>query len=76
MTCHICKGTMIPDTATYMTETKNSVIVIKNVPCKKCNQCGETFFDGTTVKRLEKLAEALGNPVTEVAVLNYDNVVA
>ncbi len=38
--------------------------------------CGETVFDGTTIKQIEKLTNALGAPVTEVAVLNYNNVVA
>ena len=76
MTCIFCKGTMVSDTTTYMTEINNSVIVIKNVPCQKCTQCGETFFDGATVKQLEKLTDSLGNPVTEVAVLNYNNIVA
>ncbi len=76
MTCFFCKGKMISATTTYMTESDGCVLVIKNVPCLKCTQCGETVFDGTTIKQIEKLTNALGAPVTEVAVLNYNNVVA
>ena len=39
MTCFFCKGTMKPDTSTYMEDLVNCIVIIKNVPCNKCSQC-------------------------------------
>lgn len=49
MKCFLCKGDMINSTTTYMTTYNNCYIIIKNVPCQKCNQCGEEYIDGITM---------------------------
>ena len=41
MKCFLCKGDTVKSTTTYMTAYKNCYIIIKNVPCQKCSQCGE-----------------------------------
>ena len=43
MTCFMCKGMLEKSTTTYMTECNGCYIIIKNVPCKKCTQCGEEY---------------------------------
>ena len=45
MKCFLCKGDTVKSTTTYMTAYKNCYIIIKNVPCQKCSQCGEEFCD-------------------------------
>ena len=76
MKCFYCKGDMIKGTSAYTAELNGRVIVVKNVPCMKCIQCGETVFDGTTAARLEALIDQLSSNAAEFAVLNYDNIVA
>lgn len=71
MTCFYCKGNMIESTTTYMVDLEKCIIIVKNVPCKKCSQCGEIVFDGTVVTKLEQITEQLENVMTEVAVVNY-----
>ena len=41
MTCFFCKGEMKPSTTIHTVQLENCVVVIKNVPCMKCEQCGE-----------------------------------
>ena len=41
MTCFYCKGNIESSTTTYMTDYQGCYIIIKNVPCEKCSQCGE-----------------------------------
>ena len=36
MTCPLCKGEMKPGTTIHTVQLKNCVVVIKNVPCLKC----------------------------------------
>ena len=41
MTCFYCKGNIESSTTTYMTDYQGCYIIIKNVPCEKCSQCGQ-----------------------------------
>jgi len=71
MTCFICKGTMIESTTTYMEDLGNCIVIIKNVPCNKCDQCGEVSYSGSTVRRIENIINTLKDSLTEVAIVNY-----
>ncbi len=41
MTCFTCKGNKQKSITSFMTEYDGCYIIIKNVPCSKCSQCGE-----------------------------------
>ena len=42
MKCLACKNeTMIDSKTTYFAHLPNCYLIIENVPCKKCSQCGE-----------------------------------
>lgn len=74
MNCFLCKGNVEKSTTTYMTEHENCYIIIKNVPCKKCSQCGEEFINGITLHNIEKILEKVKGLLTEIAVIDYDKV--
>ncbi|MFW5670599.1 MAG: YgiT-type zinc finger protein, partial [Acetivibrio ethanolgignens] len=39
--CMFCKGNVTKESlTTHVVNYKNCVIVIKNVPCEECEQCG------------------------------------
>jgi len=46
-------------------------VIIKNVPCHKCKQCGEVVYNALVVERLEQITEQLEKTLTEIAVVNY-----
>lgn len=71
MTCFYCKGSLIDTTTTHVVEIGERVIIIRHVPCQKCKQCGEVFFNGTVVERLEQITDQLEKSLTEIAVVNY-----
>ena len=48
MTCPLCKGEMKPGTTIHTVQLKNCVVVIKNVPYLKCEQCGEVVLCSVT----------------------------
>ena len=76
MTCFYCKGDMLDSTTTYVEDLGNCIIIIRNVPCSKCSQCGEFSYNGTVLKQLEKIVDQLKNSLTEVAIVNYKPSVA
>ena len=43
--CMFCKcDTVRESITTHVVNYKNCVIVVKNVPCEECEQCGEKFY--------------------------------
>lgn len=76
MTCFYCKGDMVSGHTTHVVDMGKCIIIIKNVPCMKCTQCGEVVYTGIVVKELERITAMLEAPLTEIAVVNYRDSVA
>ena len=72
MTCFTCKGEITKSTTTYMTECNGCFLIIKNVPCSKCTQCGEEYLNGLTLQKIERILEKLKAALTEVAIVDYN----
>ena len=74
--CFYCKGTLKNDTTVHFTNLDSCMVIIKNVPCQTCEQCGEVVYSGTIIRRLEQIVKTLKNSLTEIAVVNYSDNVA
>lgn len=57
MKCCYCKGDMTNSTATYFTELENTIVIIKNVPCFRCSQCGEVIYPAPVLERVENIID-------------------
>lgn len=71
MTCFFCKGKMAESTTIHTVELDNCIVVIKNVPCMKCSQCGEVVINGEVAARIEEIVAGFEKALTEIAVVNY-----
>ena len=71
MTCFFCKGTMTEGTTIHTVELQKCIVVIKNVPCMKCEQCGEVFINAEVASRIEEIVAGFEKALTEVAIVNY-----
>ena len=71
MTCMFCKGDMADSTTTFMVQLDNCIVIVKNVPCHKCSQCGEESFSFEVTQRLEIIVDRCKDALTEIAVVNY-----
>lgn len=69
MFCH-CKETKY-STTTHVVTFQNCVIVVKNVPCLECVQCGETFFIDDVMEQLDKIVIQARQVVSEVIITDY-----
>lgn len=72
MNCFSCKGSLQESTTTYMTEYNGCYIIIKNVPCRKCTQCGEEYLNGITLQKIESIIARLKDLLIEVAIVDYN----
>ena len=53
--CIFCKGKIGKGRTDYIENNKKHVILIRDVPCEKCGQCGETYFDHNIVQAIERI---------------------
>ena len=73
MTCFFCKGTLVDGTTTHVTDVGERAIIIRGVPCLKCDQCAEVSYTGTIFEELENIIDTLRNSLLEVAIVNYSD---
>lgn len=71
MICFLCKGDLQPGSTIHSEQAGDAVVLVKNVPCLKCSQCGETVYSGEVLRRLEQILDAAHNDMAEIAVLSY-----
>jgi YgiT-type zinc finger domain-containing protein len=72
MKCGICKAETEQKFVTYTEDINNSVVVIRNVPATVCTECGNIWYTGIVVARLEEIVDRIiKSMITGVAVVNY-----
>ena len=71
MKCFYCKGMQRNNITTHVVKLKTCIIIIKNVPCTECIQCGATFYDNDVALQLEKIVKEMKTTITEIAIVNY-----
>lgn len=70
--CKLCKCKRIKNSfTTHVVNYNNSVIIIKNVPCEECEQCGEIFYSDEVAEQLEKLVAAAKGLLQDISVIDY-----
>ena len=71
--CIFCGSKIKKDVREYIEKQGNLVVLIKNVPCEACLQCGEIYFDTNTAIGIEKILANVGSDTEDIAltVLDY-----
>ncbi len=54
-----------------MVNVQNCTIIIKNVPCLECEQCGEKYYTDEVAERLENIIRIPEPLIQELAILDY-----
>ena len=74
MKCLVCKsGTMIDSFETYFAKLKTGYVIIENVPCKKCEQCGEILFSASVIEKIENLIDNIEKISSKIFILDYSS---
>ena len=73
--CMYCKNSKaVNSKATHVVNYKNCIIIIKNVPCLECEQCGEKYYTDEVASRLEVIVNKAKKRMQEIAVIDYPQV--
>ena len=70
--CIFCKGKVKQDKTDYIESNENHVILIRGVPCEKCMQCGETYFDNDIVQAIERTLNQIQRISSEITLTVID----
>ncbi len=73
MRCFYCKDEMTESTTTHVVDLKKCIVIIRNVPCLACPQCGETFYIDAVAERLDEIVQQVSSLMTEIAVIEYSS---
>ena len=68
--CMFCKCDSVKSSFT----THVAIIVIKNVPCEECEQCGEKYYTDEVAEKIERMVNLAKQMMQEIAVLDYAKV--
>ncbi|WIG57897.1 MAG: hypothetical protein OJF49_000642 [Ktedonobacterales bacterium] len=72
MRCVICKqGETAPGTTTITLERDGMTLVIKNVPARVCDNCGEAYIEEDTAARLLDLVNDSARAGVQVDIRQY-----
>ena len=65
--CKVCKST-----TTEAIETGSGLLVIRNIPCWKCDECGEILYSGDVAVKIERITEAVRLLAQDITIIDYE----
>lgn len=71
MNCFFCRGTVKDSTTDHVVRLKNCIVIIKDVPCEECSQCGETYYSDEVAEQLENIINKVKDIVKDIAIFEY-----
>ena len=74
MKCMKCGRDAYMSTTSEAIELEYGLLVIRNIPCWKCGECGEVFYSGDVVRKIEEITERTKSLPQEVSVVDYSKV--
>jgi len=73
MKCLICKeDAMTSDKSTYFAQLPNCYVIIENVPCLKCSQCGEVVYSASVMERIDDILKKVEKIASKILITDYD----
>lgn len=72
MRCMGCKyGEMQEAITTYFSQLNNCYVIIENVPCLKCSQCGEEFLVFSVSEKIDEILDSIEKIASKIFILDY-----
>ena len=71
MKCMKCGKEAYESTTTEAIETAFGLLVIRNIPCFKCEECDEIFYRGDVAEKIERITGMAEKYMQEVAIIDY-----
>lgn len=73
MNCLVCKAkSMVESKNTYFAQLENCYVIIENVPCRKCSQCGEGVYSASVMEKIDTILEKIQGIASKIFIMNCD----
>lgn len=56
---------------TYMVNLEDYIVIVKNVPCEECSDCGEKYFSDEVMEKFEVIVKKARELAGEVYVTDF-----
>ena len=74
MNCLICRdGVMKEGTGTYFSTRAHCYVIIENVPCHICAQCGEIVYAASVMEKIDEILERIEKVASKIFIMDYRN---
>ena len=71
--CNACfSDEKIKSTTTFTVDCNGCLIIVRNVPCMECEQCGDVLYSDEVSKKLEKIVEEAKARSYDFSVIDYE----
>lgn len=76
MKCFHCAAEAEPRDTNHIVDLGDCIIIVRHVPSYVCPQCGEVMYAAAVAKRLERHVAAAKAAMSELLVINYQDLSA
>ena len=74
MKCMHCGHDAYRSITTEAIETGLGLLVIRNIPCWKCDECDEILYSGDVAMKIDRITEAVRQLAQDITIIDYDKV--
>ncbi len=71
MKCVKCGMEAYKSTTSEAIEMEFGLLVIRNIPCYKCEECDEVFYTGDVVQKIEEITNRAKQLMQEITVIDF-----
>ena len=72
--CMKCGSRATKSFTTDVTDLGNCLVIVRNDPCYKCEECDEVMYTADVVKKLEQIVSKAKGFMQEISVVDYGKV--
>ena len=71
MKCMRCGKSAYESITTEAIELGFCLLIIRNIPCYKCDECDEIFYTGDVAVKIEQITESVKSLMQDVVIIDY-----
>ena len=64
---------MVESKSAYFAQLDSCYVIIENVPCRKCSQCGEVVYSATVMEKIDDILEKVHSIASKIFIMDYAN---
>lgn len=73
MRCLLCKSdNMIEARHTYIAQLEKCYVIIENVPCYECTQCGEVVYSSSVMEKIDDILDKVKSIESKIFIMDYE----